>query len=136
VKCSVEFDATYIPDWGILMFIQETQGYVLRPNNWFERAAAFVLIIYCAPLIGIVALAIRFGSQGPILIHARASKGNYLRFRTTKMSEVKGVEDSDKILVAGDVTFVGCFLQKSRLDKLPQLWNVATGELSITDILR
>lgn len=118
------------------MIIQEAQGYALRPNSWFERAAAFVLIIYCAPLIGIVALAIRFESQGPVLIRARASKGNYLRFRTTKMSEVKGADDIDSILVAGDATCIGRFLQKSRLDKLPQLWNVATGELSITNILR
>ena len=118
------------------MFIQETQGYALRPNSRFERIAAFVLMIYCAPIIAFVALAIRVESQGPVLIRARASGLNYWQFRTTMMSEVTSVEYSDNILVAGNATCLGRFLQKSRLDKLPQLWNVATGELSITNILR
>jgi lipopolysaccharide/colanic/teichoic acid biosynthesis glycosyltransferase len=125
-----------MPDRENSMFIQETQGYASRPNSWLGRATALVLIAYCAPLIAIIALLVRFESRGPVVMRSRATGRGYWQFRTTTVRETGAGENAERMFVEGDATYLGRLLQKSRLDKLPQLWDVATGERSIMDILR
>ncbi len=136
MKRGVDIDARYRLDREKSMFIQETQGYALRQNSWVSRGTALVLIAYCAPLMALVAVAVRLEDQGPVFMRSRASGGGYWQFRTTTVRETNGSVDGDRIFVEGDASYLGRFLQKSRLEKLPQLWNVATGELSITAVLR
>jgi lipopolysaccharide/colanic/teichoic acid biosynthesis glycosyltransferase len=94
------------------------------------------LIAYCAPLIAIIALLVRFESRGPVVMRSRATGRGYWQFRTTTVRETGAGENAERMFVEGDATYLGRLLQKSRLDKLPQLWDVATGERSIMDILR
>jgi lipopolysaccharide/colanic/teichoic acid biosynthesis glycosyltransferase len=102
------------------------------------RAASLVTslaaLIALAPLLAIVAAAIKLDSPGPVLfIHDRAGlRGRRIRlikFRTMRPAEGPTSEwERDN----GDrITRVGRWLRKYRLDELPQLINVLRGDLNL-----
>ncbi|MFC1707131.1 sugar transferase [Planctomycetota bacterium] len=88
-----------------------------------------------APLIGGIALAVKVDSPGPVFFgHQRVGRG-WRPFRVWKFRTM--VDGADKrgptITADGDcrVTRVGRILRATKLDELPQLWNVLTGEMSL-----
>ncbi len=111
-----------------------------------DIVGSFVGIILFAPLMAVVALAIRIDSPGPILFRQiRAGKGGtpfaFLKFRSMR-------QDAEKLLPSlrhlnettgpifkmqkdPRVTRVGRFIRKYSLDELPQLFNVLRGDLSL-----
>ncbi len=97
-----------------------------------DTALALVLSVPAALLAPFVALAIKIEDGGPIFYTPeRVGKGNHpirlYKFRTmTTMDAGKRLEDN----VQG-ITKVGRILRATRIDELPQLWNVLRGELSL-----
>jgi lipopolysaccharide/colanic/teichoic acid biosynthesis glycosyltransferase len=92
--------------------------------------------ILTAPVIGLLALAIRIETPGhPIYTQTRSGlKGE--RFQIYKLrTMVRGAEFTGAGLAIqeGDdrITRVGQFLRRYSLDELPNLWNVVRGEMSI-----
>lgn len=98
--------------------------------------AALAGLVLTAPLMALLALAIKLDSPGPILfIQERAGRGNQafrlVKFRT--MHE-KLVEPADTIWDRDDssrITRVGRWIRKFRLDELPQLWNMLRGDMDL-----
>jgi lipopolysaccharide/colanic/teichoic acid biosynthesis glycosyltransferase len=92
--------------------------------------------ILTAPVIGLLALAIRFETSGhPIYTQTRAGIGGQ-RFQIYKLrTMVRGAEFTGAGLAIeeGDdrITRVGEFLRRYSLDELPNLWNVLRGQMSI-----
>ncbi|MBN1587795.1 MAG: sugar transferase [Candidatus Omnitrophica bacterium] len=92
-------------------------------------------ILLAAPLMGLVALAVKFSSQGPVLYkQARLGKGGaeftIYKFRTMRVdAESNGPQwaqtDDPR------VTRIGGFLRRTHLDELPQLFNVLEGSMSL-----
>jgi sugar transferase (PEP-CTERM system associated) len=97
-------------------------------------AASAVLLIIVLPVIPLVILAIKLDSSGPVLYRQkRVGRGGVIfychKFRTMR----KDAEADTGATWAGDedprITWVGRFLRTSRLDEIPQLWNVVRGDM-------
>jgi exopolysaccharide biosynthesis polyprenyl glycosylphosphotransferase len=100
-----------------------------------DVVAASIALVLVAPVLAAVALAVRLDSRGPVIF--RQEREGYrgrcftmLKFRTMRSdAEASGPVWASK----GDPrrTRVGRLLRPTRLDELPQLWNVLIGDMSI-----
>jgi exopolysaccharide biosynthesis polyprenyl glycosylphosphotransferase len=97
-------------------------------------ALALVGLAVLAPLLALIALAIKLDSMGPVLfVQERIGRGgrpfSLLKFRTMHPGEQRRSEwvqdNSDRI------TRVGKWLRHFRLDELPQLVNIVCGEMNL-----
>lgn len=99
----------------------------------FDLACALVLAVLLAPLMAAVALAILVLDGRPVLYLSERMKTPTQGFRLVKFRTMKpdpgdsGVSGGDK---AARITRTGAFLRRTRLDELPQLWNVIRGDIS------
>ena len=127
----------------------------------FKRAmdiagSAFALILL-VPLFGLIALAIKLTSEGPVLFSQErlghnGKKFKFLKFRSMQKDcdsrihqeyvskfiagqvsgqNGNGAAPTFKIQSDPRVTAIGSILRKTSLDELPQLWNVLVGEMSL-----
>jgi lipopolysaccharide/colanic/teichoic acid biosynthesis glycosyltransferase len=102
----------------------------------FDVAIAGVVSVLTAPVVALLALAVRLESPGhPIYTQARVGKDGAL-FEIYKLrTMVHGAEFTGTGLAIqeGDdrITRLGRFLRRYSLDELPNLWNVLRGEMSI-----
>ncbi len=95
--------------------------------------------IVIAPIVPLIALAIKLDSPGPVLFRQRrrgVSRHVFevLKFRTMVVSNTV-THDGDAVEQARNsdprVTRVGAILRRTSLDELPQLWNVLKGDMSL-----
>src|SRR4051794_9134 len=98
-----------------------------------DVCAATVALLLLSPLLLVLALLVRASSAGPALFVQQRS-GRYGRpFRLLKFRTMRSDASGMQITVAGDprVTRVGALLRRTKLDELPQLWNVLRGDMSL-----
>ena len=118
----------------------------LLTKRFMDIAVSVLGLVLLAPLLLIVALAIKMESPGPILYRSRriGSKGREftcLKLRTMvadadeRRHKVEHLNERAGVLfkISNDprITRVGRFLRKYSLDELPQFWNVLKGEMSL-----
>ena len=113
------------------------------PGSEFSRLAKPLLdyalagagLIALAPLLAIVALAIKLDSPGPVFFRQRRYGQNNKIFRIFKFRTMTVAEDGPVVVQAkrddARVTRVGRFLRRTSLDELPQLLNVLSGDMSL-----
>src|SRR5262245_20269034 len=100
-----------------------------------ERAFALVLLVLCAPLIALIALAIRLTAGSPAFHRGtRLGRGKrhfqMLKLRTLHLGSER-VTRGELVSQRHNLTIRGGrFLRDTRLDELPQLWNIVRGEMS------
>ena len=130
----IEVENLY-PSWLIF-----AEGFRFHPAILLFRrllafAASALLLIVVLPLIPFVVLAIKLDSSGPVVYRQkRVGRGGRIfychKFRTMK----KDAEADSGPTWADDddprITHIGRFLRKSRLDEIPQLWNVLKGDMA------
>lgn len=102
----------------------------------FDLAVGSVLLVLLAPVMVLVALAVRLDSPGPVFFRQDRHGFNDRRVRVWKFrSMYASATDAraERVVVRGDprVTRVGRVLRKTSLDELPQLFNVLGGTLSL-----
>jgi sugar transferase (PEP-CTERM system associated) len=92
-------------------------------------------LVLGAPVMLLVAIAVRCTSSGPVLYHQRRVGRHGREFTAHKFRTMR--EDAERATgpvwsTANDarVTPIGGFLRRTRLDEMPQLWNVLIGEMS------
>ncbi len=100
----------------------------------FDLTASIAGTVVLAPVLVAIAVAVR-ADGGPVIFRQiRVGRGGRT-FRMWKFrSMVPNAERLGPLLtVAGDVrvTRVGAWLRRTKLDELPQLWNVIVGEMSL-----
>lgn len=118
---------------------------LLKQNNIWLRdsikrvfditGAAIALIILC-PVMGLIALAIKRDSPGPVIyrglrIGHRGEYFNILKFRT--MYETPESYRGPRVTAKDDprITPLGHWLRNTKLNELPQFWNVLKGDMSL-----
>jgi exopolysaccharide biosynthesis polyprenyl glycosylphosphotransferase len=121
----------------------DPKGWQFAIKHVFDRAAAASLLLVSAPLLAVLAVAVKASSPGPVLFRQRrigrdGREFQMLKFRSMRMPEERaaapepapdtgpgGVEGEDRR------TGVGSFMRRSSMDELPQLLNVLRGEMSL-----
>lgn len=101
-----------------------------------DLIVASVGIVLLAPLLVSVAVTVRLFDGGPIWFTARrvgrlGREFNIIKFRTMLVGAVMcgpGVTARDD----GRITRLGRFLRKTKIDELPQLFNIVRGDMSLT----
>ena len=98
----------------------------------FDVVVGLALLVPLALPMALIALAIKATSPGPVLFVQQRNGQNKRRFRMYKFRSTRIAaqpepgQDQEAL-----VTPVGRLLRRSRLDELPQLWNVLRGDMSI-----
>ena len=100
--------------------------------DFLQRVLGLLGSALTLPLVAGLALAVRLDSSGSAIYSARRVGVGGNEFTCYKLRTMRTASDlSGAITVAADsrVTRLGRLLRKARLDELPQLWNVARGEM-------
>jgi exopolysaccharide biosynthesis polyprenyl glycosylphosphotransferase len=111
----------------------------------FDVAGSAALVALAAPLMGVIALAVKLTSAGPVLFRqTRIGRDGrpfaMLKFRSmhhdaeeTK-DQLRHRNEADGLFKIADdprITRIGRILRRTSLDELPQLFNVILGEMSL-----
>ncbi len=96
----------------------------------FDLVLAFIGSVVAMPFIALAAFALLFSGGTPFIRHDRIGKRGHI-FRIVKLRTMLFNDNGDPELQKKNrVTTLGRFLRKTRIDELPQLWNVLKGDLS------
>lgn len=113
----------------------------LTVKRMVDIAGALVLIPLCLPIFAVIALLIRLDSPGSAFFFQdrmgyRGKTFRIVKFRTMRnVSGACGSPEARETAITRSeddrITRIGRFLRKTRLDELPQIFNVLIGQMSI-----
>lgn len=131
----VELSAFY-PSWLIFSDGVNRRGLIRLVSRVFDLAAALVLLLVTLPFMLLAALAIwlESGGRGPIFYSQERVGLNGERFVLHKLRTmtVDAEKNGPQWAIDNDprITRIGNFLRRTRLDEVPQLYNVLKGDMS------
>ena len=100
-----------------------------------DVAVALILLIMFTPFLVTAALAIKLDDGGPILYSQERITRNDKPFRIYKLRTMRTDAEKAGAVWAAQrdprITRVGNFLRQSRIDEMPQLFNVLRGDMSL-----
>ena len=114
---------------------QYSRGYLMS-KRCLDLVVGIIGLISSLPLFILIALAIKLDTRGPVFYSQWRTGLGGKPFRIFKFRTM--VQDAERWTGPvwtrqGDprITTVGAFLRKTKLDELPQLWNIVRGEMSL-----
>jgi len=107
----------------------------LRIKRWLDFVFSTILLILTFPLALLIAVAIKIDSKGSIIFSQSrlgVRKRSFIcyKFRTMKSGAEEETGPAWSSKDDPRVTRVGKILRRTRLDELPQFWNIIKGEMS------
>jgi lipopolysaccharide/colanic/teichoic acid biosynthesis glycosyltransferase len=119
-----------------LSWLLFSEGFYVSPAKLLmKRFSSLVVSITCLiltlPVMGLIALAIRLNSPGPVFFRQKRIGKDGKAFLLYKFRSMYVDADPVKPALEGDarITKVGNFLRRVRLDELPQLFNILRGDM-------
>jgi sugar transferase (PEP-CTERM system associated) len=115
-----------------------SEGFRIKPSQQIARrivstTTAMIGLLAFAPFFPFVVLMVRLSSKGPIFFHQTRVGMNGRHFRVHKFRTMRTDAEAAgaKWATKDDprVTRIGMFMRKTRLDEVPQLWNVLCGDM-------
>ena len=116
------------------------EGFQIAREPVFERikrlsdiVLSFIGLALFAPFFPFFAAAIWLTDRGPIFFHQPRVGRNRVLFEAYKLRSMRVHHAGDPYTREGDdrITAIGRFLRATRLDEVPQLWNVLRGDMSL-----
>jgi sugar transferase (PEP-CTERM system associated) len=115
-----------------------THGFNVKASQQVLRrlvsfSISFIGLVLCLPILPCLMIAVRLSSPGPIFfrqvrVGLRGKPFQVIKFRTMRQdAEKNGAQWASKN--DSRVTSLGRFMRKTRLDEIPQLWNVLKGDM-------
>jgi len=115
-----------------------THGFNIKTSHQIVRRlisiiASFVGLVLCSPFLPFIILAVRLSSPGPIFfrqtrVGLHGHPFSLIKFRTMRQdAEANGAVWATKN--DSRITPLGKFMRRTRLDEIPQLWNVLRGDM-------
>ncbi|MBC8546738.1 sugar transferase [Clostridiaceae bacterium NSJ-31] len=105
-----------------------------------DRVLAAALLLLLSPIFAAVAICIKLDSpQEPVIFRQTrvtqyGRKFSICKFRTMTSNRKEGENPAVTTCNDARVTRPGLFLRRSRLDELPQLWNILKGEMAFVGV--
>jgi lipopolysaccharide/colanic/teichoic acid biosynthesis glycosyltransferase len=98
-----------------------------------EAILASIGLILVTPLLALAAIAIKATSRGPVFFRQERVGRKGRIFVLYKLRTMRPAGDGPQVTAGDDarITPVGRLLRKTKLDELPELWNILKGEMSM-----
>jgi lipopolysaccharide/colanic/teichoic acid biosynthesis glycosyltransferase len=116
---------------------KSTDSEMVGVGTGIPRAIEVVLsllgLIVCAPLIALSAVAIAATSPGPVIFRQERMGRGGQTFVLYKLRTMRAAPVGPQVTAGDDarVTWAGKLLRRTKLDELPELWNVLKGDMSL-----
>ena len=104
-------------------------------TRFFDILFSFLGLLLLSPILLVLIVIGYFDTGSPIFRQERVGRGKkpfrLIKFRSM---HVNGPSVATHLANASSITPFGSFLRKSKLDELPQLWNVFVGDMSLVGL--
>lgn len=102
-------------------------------KRFFDVVAAVAGLVLLSPLLGLISAAARLDSAGPVIYRQQRLGRNGVPFEILKFRTMRPSSTGPSVTAADDprITRVGKILRSTKLDELPQLWNILRGDMSL-----
>ncbi len=123
------------PSWFLFSGGFRKTRVLLAAKRAIDVALSIVGLVLAAPLMALIAVAIKVSAPGPVLYRqTRVGTGgatfDVVKFRTMRVDAEQATGPVWSLPNDARVIPIGHLLRRMRLDEIPQLWNVLKGEMS------
>ena len=101
--------------------------------RWLEVLLSALALIVSLPLVALGSVAIALTSRGSVIFRQQRVGRDGQLFVLYKLRTMRTAHDGPQVTRSGDdrITWVGRILRRTKVDELPELWNVLKGDMSL-----